>query len=308
MKLSVNNLSLSIIICTKDRPSDVRQVIQSILHQSILPGEVLVVDSSSDKETKLLAEQLDKKVQMEFKYFHTKPSLTYQRNYGVKYSKGKIILFLDDDVILEKDYLYEILNIFTKDTNKEIYGVDGCIINESKKNFFKKLFYRLFMLTRYDGNGKMQPSGFPAYLNSNYRGNKKVDMLCGCAAYRKELFDQLKFDENLSGYATMEDDDFSYRVSRKYILIRNQKARLFHKKSSMGRPDKKNILKLRILNHEYFFRKNMNESIFQKICFIWSNIGLLIQGTVMSLKDMNLAILFTMIFAFKESLKNKVKN
>ena len=45
----------------------------------------------------------------------------------------------------------------------------------------------------------------------------------------------MRFDETLSGYAWKEDIDFSYRVSKRYVLVQTPRARIDHRKSDVER-------------------------------------------------------------------------
>ena len=44
-------------------------------------------------------------------------------------------------------------------------------------------------------------------------------------SYRREVFDKVRFDENLSGYAWKEDIDFSYRVVSRATSSSRRRAR-----------------------------------------------------------------------------------
>ena len=57
--------------------------------------------------------------------------------------------------------------------------------------------------------------------------------------YRREVFDKVRFDEKLSGYAWKEDIDFSYRVVQEgYVLVQTPRALIDHRRarSSASRP------------------------------------------------------------------------
>jgi cellulose synthase/poly-beta-1,6-N-acetylglucosamine synthase-like glycosyltransferase len=85
-----------------------------------------------------------------FKYIHTKPALTYQRNVGVRNSSGDIIFFLDDDIVLDKDFIKEIVKVFEKDCEKKVGGVMGNMVNIRRPRIIKTLLSylirRIFLL------------------------------------------------------------------------------------------------------------------------------------------------------------------
>lgn len=272
-------LSLSIIICTKNRPDDLRDCLQSIVGQSSVPFEIIIVDSSDSTDSQKITENYSHLLPI--RYFHTKPGLTFQRNYGISRTLGDIILFLDDDVILEKDALREFERGFS--INNNIFAVGGLFTNVKPKYSISNLFNKIFLLTRVEGNGKMQKSGFAAYQwCAKCQTIQDTEILCGAAfAYRKEVFAELSFDEGVAGYGFMEDADFSYRVSRKFRMVYNPFARVFHKESGVDRIDQKKWYSMLTYNHYYFFKKNIypNASWFW---FWWSNFGLFLRSLIVS--------------------------
>ena len=93
--------SISAIICTKDRKNDLAKLIKSLRKQTILPNELIIIDASKDKKTYELINEKCKDEKYYIKYIKSNPGLTRQRNIGVKESKCRLLLFLDDDVVLE---------------------------------------------------------------------------------------------------------------------------------------------------------------------------------------------------------------
>lgn len=272
-------MKLSVIICTKDRPKELQECLGSVINQTIGVFEVIVVDSSTLTNTKLLVENFIKEnPNFLFIYKPTSPSLVYQRNVGVGLSSGDILLFLDDDVILYQDYIQNLLQVYKDDKENLVGGVEGEMVNYNPlKNLSRKRFLKFFMLPR-NGNGKMQPSGFPTMVY-NSKEILKVERLDGFnASYRRKIFDTFHFDENLSGYSYMEDDIFSYAVSKKFSLYHTPYAKLIHKRTSVARDKLEIFFYHRVYNHYYFFKKHMKKSLKNIFCFFWSNIGIIIES------------------------------
>lgn len=103
--------------------------LKSLIAQSFPPDEVIIVDASDTEDAYLkINEEFPK--DSRFKYLHTKPALTYQRNVGVGNSSGDIIFFFDDDTVLDKDFIKEITKVFESDPEEKIGGVMGNNVNE----------------------------------------------------------------------------------------------------------------------------------------------------------------------------------
>lgn len=272
---------ISVIIPTKGRIREVCYCLDSILKQTFLPDEIIIIDSS--KKSKL-GQFLKEKFPVKYpkiSYLHSNVSLTRARNIGVERSSGEFVFFFDDDVILDKDYIKEVMKIFLNDKEGKVGGVTGRIVNIYRDATSLKNRLRRLLFLSYFGDGKVTLSG----LSSSVQGIKNVvetEFIQGCAgAYRREVFKFFKFDERLgklSGYCYMEDVDFSYRVSRKYKLIYTPFAKLEHLKSVSSRIDMVIANRQYIINRFYLFKKNMPKRFLNVTAFYISIFGLLLRS------------------------------
>jgi len=280
-------MQVSAIIPTKNRYPDLVACVRSLLLQTTLPDEIIVVDASDNTGLEeVLGTTFGKNPAI--RYIHSRPGLTLQRNTGVRAAGGDILFFFDDDVVLEKEFLAEICRIFRSDTAKEIGGVYGNIVSsfepgEEKKSgsgksplllFAYSRFASLFFLSKVRKDGKFQPNGFPTYP---YGSDAVTTVECvpgGLTGYRREVFREFSFDENLTGYGYMEDDDFSYRVSRKYKNVYTPHARVIHNESPAARDRRYESRKMMIQNYSYLFKKNIPQDFSHRAVFWWSVLGL----------------------------------
>lgn len=282
------NLKISVIIPTLNRLDDLKITIKSIEKQVLLPYELIIVDQSDNNFTKNYI--LNKKYNFKLTYvFQKKKSLTYARNNGVKVAKGDLITFLDDDVTLNKNYFFEIVNSFNEKPN--LIGLTGDLKIPFKINFFKKLFNYLFDLIFL--NNKLKPFcvsgvfGAQTYLiKPKYFYNKCEWLSGGNSTYRKFIFDEFTFDENLVKYSYKEDVDFSNRVYRKYTntLGYNPKVVALHRISLKNRLLNKDLIKMKWLYFIYIYLKNNNVDI----KFYWSIYGYLFKLFLISLYKFDL--------------------
>jgi len=86
---------ISCIIPTKNRPQLVVRAVRSILTQTYANTEIIVVDDSTNDETRSILAQTGPKI----RYIKNQVSkgAPYSRNIGIAEAKGDIIAFLDDD-------------------------------------------------------------------------------------------------------------------------------------------------------------------------------------------------------------------
>jgi glycosyltransferase involved in cell wall biosynthesis len=277
---------ISIIICTLNRPRDLRDCLKSITHQDRLPDEVIIVDSSSDQRSAGVA--ADFSAALPLRYFHTRPSLTYQRNFGIQQARGEIFLFLDDDVILTREFLRHIERSFLLDDR--VAGAGGLFTNITLNSPVSRYLRKIFMLTRVDGHGHMQKSGFAAHpWGAPEQKMRPVEVLCGAAAaFRREIFSEFSFDEFFSGYGLLEDADFSYRVGLRHRLLYNPEARIYHRESAVSRINLEKFYFMKTYNHYYLFRKNLRPRNISWLPFWWSNLGVFIRSLIMGWKGKTL--------------------
>jgi glycosyltransferase involved in cell wall biosynthesis len=281
---------ISVVIPTKNRFQDIIRCIESILIQTLLPDEIVIVDSS---DTEGLKSKLDDLLQdkLTFKYVHRMLTLTQAKNVGIKESIGDIIVFSDDDMIWDKDYLKEIIRVFNNYPTERIGGVTSNVIflnelkDEVKKirgikkflGFGLHVFAIIFFLPRY-GSGCFQPSGMPTTIRNDVDKITKCEFLYGGSmSFRREVITEFMFDENFQGWWA-EDDDIAYRVSRKYQNIFTPHAGIVHNDFSPSTSGNKyTTMKAAIESHYYLFKKNFPQDLKHKFAFWWSVEGLFIR-------------------------------
>jgi glycosyltransferase involved in cell wall biosynthesis len=133
------NMQVSALIPTYNRMKDLNSCLDSIIVQTILPKEVLVIDNGTDTNTKNLIEKREREFEekgiiLDYIKNPRENSLTIAKNIGVKQSTGDIISLLDDDLVLDKDYYKEIITVYKETPNA--LGVTG--YNQSGKGKKRK--------------------------------------------------------------------------------------------------------------------------------------------------------------------------
>jgi glycosyltransferase involved in cell wall biosynthesis len=265
---------LSVVICTKDRPRELATCLDSLATQRRLPMEVLVVDASATAPEAVVAD-FRRRVGCAVQLIRAEPGLPRQRNVGIRAARGDVVVFLDDDVVLEDDYLEELARVYERDATRAIGGVGGAQVPDPTPHQSATLraFRRFFLLSSH-GRGRVKASGRPEYLLSP-REAVDVEFLSGCnMSYRREVLDAgLRFDERLCGYALGEDLQFSYRVSRRWRLLLTPAARVDHRHTGGGRPESAQFRAMAVFNVYLFFREDVVTHPLQWLAYLWSCLG-----------------------------------
>jgi GT2 family glycosyltransferase len=111
----------SVVICTRDRPEALARCLDSFSRQTLFPTEIVVVDNASkDGRTHDVACAAAAKYVRE-----DRPGLDFARNAGARASRGEIIAFTDDDVILHPRWLERLVRAFDA---PEIMAVTGQVM------------------------------------------------------------------------------------------------------------------------------------------------------------------------------------
>ena len=278
---------------------DIKRCLESISAQTLLPDELVVVDSSDTEELKSWLDSFFRSrfpvplnSNFNFKYIHAKVGLTKARNKGLDNSTKDIVIYVDDDIVLDKDCIKEIVHVFDNDSEKRV-GIVFCqSIKPVARNDFinikkildplSQIYNTLFFLGGPGNKGKFLASGHPTFIRPNSGGDKIVKVETPTAdiyALRREVCNEFRWDEELPGGFYGDDNDLSYRVSRKYQNIYNPRAKMIHK-PSLIRPTKSERERTRIEFRYYFFMKNFPQSFKYKFAFWWSILGLLLRSAI----------------------------
>src|SRR4028119_2218952 len=97
-----HNLSISVCIATHERHRLLKTTLEALASQSRLPDEIVVSDSSSNKENEEVVRAFaQSRTSLAVKYVKSERSaLPWQRWWAFSHSSGEIVLFVDDDVRL----------------------------------------------------------------------------------------------------------------------------------------------------------------------------------------------------------------
>ncbi len=264
---------LSIVICTFNRAGDLKNCLESLTKQNSSNFEAVIIDGGSTDKTNHVISKYSKKLKIK-KIVYRKKELARARDQGWRKAKGKLVAWIDDDVIVSKSWAKAIINTFK---NKKIGGVSGPTIIPLKllknrdvfflyysKGIWKLLgnFWNWFFLEgkkhevgRIFKSGAWSPgSNFLSCLK--IKGLREVDYLEACnMTLRKKLVNKVGgFDYNYKKVAEWSELDLAMRVKELgYQLVFNSKAKVKHHISQGGAYSRRTDAKERMENFIRFY-------------------------------------------------------
>jgi GT2 family glycosyltransferase len=216
--------SISLVICTRDRPEQLEQCLRSLDRLTASPQEIVVVDNASQtSETRRVAEAFPGVL-----YVHEpRPGLDIGRNTGARSSNGDIVAYVDDDALVHPDFLRGILRGFKDPSVMAVTGLvlpseletHAQVIFETHWSFNKGFQARTFDRSFFDQHAS---SGVPVWeigAGTNMAFRRKVFGLVG-------FFDE-RLDVGAAGCSG--DSEYWFRVLAEGWLCRYEpSAVVFH--------------------------------------------------------------------------------
>jgi len=280
----------SFIIATRNRPSLLVTAVKSLVEQTVMPGDLCVVDASESPDAKEEVESLCREAGLELDYVHpAPPGLTVQRNLGIDRTTGDPVFFIDDAVWMAPSAHEAVLAEYAR-WGPELGGVGGAWLDPPTPARLAVLFRRSFGMEtwRPEASGRMRPGFFTDVVTTS-AGLRRVESFVGWfMSFRREVFSHERFDEALADYAFKEDADFSYRVAKRgYVLVQTPRAKVQHAKSAAQRLSAFELQRMNIANHVYLHRKNMPQTFPYRAALWWGLTGtfLLNVGKMVQTRD-----------------------
>ena len=247
---------IAFVVATKDRPEELRRMRKSLLLQSRVPDEVVIVDASAAAGPPAAAGP-SRPVLRHIR--SAVASAARQRNAGIEAVAADVGLigFLDDDAVLEAKAVEEMLRFFDE-FGPEVGGAAFNMVNHPPMDLSEikrtPLAEALGLYAR--RGGAVTASGFQTMIGP-VESTVWTDWLpTGASVWRREVFRGHRFDEWYSGYSYLEDLDFSYRVGRAYRLAVVGAARYLHLPAEGGRGSGYAFGVREVLNRLHFVRKH----------------------------------------------------
>ena len=292
-------MKFSLIICTYKRAHSLRKLLDSVLLQSLYPNEILIIDGSPDDDTKDLLSKHNYKNLTYHKVKPKKRGLTKQRNIGINLCSkdSEIIAFLDDDIILDKDYFKNLIETYKLKpdaiaiggyiTNDNVWIDEKQIIDKGKyfcfEGYCKKESQRFLLRKKLGLAPDRPPCHLPKFSHGRSVGHLPPtgktypveQFMGGVSSYKASVFKSIKFSQYFEGYGLYEDADFCFRTLKLGQLYVNTSATCEHHHAASGRPNQFKYGMMVVKNGWYVWRLRWPNPGMKNI-FKWHCITLLL--------------------------------
>jgi GT2 family glycosyltransferase len=133
---------ISVVICTRDRPEQIKKCLDRLARQDYPRYEVVVVDNAPTSDALRRVVESQAGGGAPFRYcVEPRPGLSWARNAGIAAAKSDIIAFLDDDDEPDEDWLTWIAGGFAR--SGRVGGVSGIVLPARLDNAIENLFEQI---------------------------------------------------------------------------------------------------------------------------------------------------------------------
>jgi glycosyltransferase involved in cell wall biosynthesis/peptidoglycan/xylan/chitin deacetylase (PgdA/CDA1 family) len=224
----------SVVICTRDRPDELRRCLESLPQQTYPIAEIIVVDNASkDLRTRDVALEAGVVYVRE-----DRPGLDVARNTGARRATGSIIAYTDDDVLLYPTWLERLVAAFD---DPAIGAVTGLVLPAELATEAQLHFESYWSFSRGYDRRDFTPAYFTEFRAMYTTVFPAWEVGAGASmAFRRGVFGRAGyFDERLDvGQAGCSgDSEYWYRLLAKGYICRYEPASVafhYHRRDMQG--------------------------------------------------------------------------
>jgi GT2 family glycosyltransferase len=250
--------SFSVVIPTLGRSESLQKTLESVLGCDPAPTEILVVDGDGSS----FGDIHDAKLRVTC--VACERGLTRQRNHGMRVASGDVVVFLDDDVVVPPDAFGMLADSYG---DPGVVGATGRVIEPTAGRVLTKEGRIRRFLIGGGAEGGFTRFGYPRRAVDPDRP-RAVEFMQGCfMSARLDAAREVGFDESLPGYALAEDEDFSFRLSRKGELRYDPRIVIVHMNMGFLSKDQRAFGRDVVVNRTYLFRKNFEQTPLARVQF-----------------------------------------
>ena len=220
--MKINPPLISIIIANRNGEKYLKTCITSVLKSSTKNYEIIFIDNkSTDSSIEIINEFVRKDTRIRILINEVNRGVPFSRNRAIREAKGEILVFLDNDTKVDRNWLNAIIETFSTDNT---IGALQCKIFDFKKtDLIQEIGMKLYPYTGFGttlGRGEKDHGQF----------DKPVEIIAlGAAlAVKKEVARRVGgFDLKLMH--TTDDLDFSWRIwILGYRVMLSPDSKIYH--------------------------------------------------------------------------------
>lgn len=223
----------SVVVCTRERPDQLRRCLDSIASAAAGPAEVIVVDNGAPTFS---AEAVVRDFPGVIYVRQDRPGLSVARNTGVERAAGDVIVFTDDDTRVHPNWLPPLLAGFA---DPRVMAVTGLVLPGELETEAQVIFQSAF--GGFNHGYRRMRYGRAFYETTKSLGTPVWKIGAGAnMAVRRDAFEHVGgFDERLGAGAAgcSEDSEFWYRLIAAGWECRYQPSSIvfhFHRRDRMN--------------------------------------------------------------------------
>lgn len=218
----MNSPLVSVIIPTYNRAHLIGETLDSVLVQSYINWECIVVDDGSTDETALLLNEYcekDARFQYQKRPNGRPKGANVCRNYGFELSKGEYVNWFDDDDVMLEDFIKIKFDAFTP--NIDLVICSGYFVDDLLQNRIKMLINNEFDLFKNFVLWRQQTITNSVLFRKSFLENKELFSIKIVRGQEAELFSRLFFQLPKETYSIVNSHLFLYRQHADTITARN---------------------------------------------------------------------------------------
>ena len=279
--------TISVIIPTYCRKTFLKDVIDCLKKQTILPLEAFIIDSSPESERLFKSEIEQLPSWVNYKTCENIKNIPWKKNMMVPRCKGDIILFLDDDILFEESLIADYFDCF-EETDAD--GISGLVLLPNEEMSSDPIPLQ----------GRLDDVGAQNVRNLNKVIETKAICTASFSIKRKVFLSVGGFDEQIPG--TWDDTELGFRLrDAGYEILHHPKPIVLHLKPNEGgaRSDDEGLF-FYVSNILYFHIKHSTLSprpllyfltiwIFCRPGLRWLRIGFMLKRCNIIIKSINIA-------------------
>jgi len=255
---------ISIIVPTYNRKETLKTVLTSAFRQNYPSDrmEIIVADDGSTDGTSDMVRKLKENSPVKLSYFKQKHMgfrAGAARNLGAKKAKGDVLVFINDDIFLDKNFIRN--HIFSLKNSDIVLGY--CASYGNKHWYSKPLRDRLTMEKDVPVIPEFRDSMFNSANLRNSNTNSKIwhVFLAANFSIKRSIFLKHMFDERFTGWGC-EDVELGYRLFKAgYRIIMDKGCLGIHiTHEERGIYSGENVVSL-LRGFEKFYKLHPNEEV-----------------------------------------------